>query len=99
MAIRLLHLIPRLRNVLLGNGRQASFNRVRDVPRWAPREAVMSVPYEGDSKVKGTHGLTGHNLKGGEACRKSHFTSRYGVSLIWVVGVSLKLLSMPSKKL
>lgn len=26
----------------------------------------MSVPYEGDSNVKGTHGLTGHNSKGGD---------------------------------
>ena len=32
MATRLLHLMPRLRRVLLGNGRQVSFNRVRDIP-------------------------------------------------------------------
>ena len=32
MATRLLHLMPRLRKVLLGNGRQASFNRVWDIP-------------------------------------------------------------------
>ena len=37
MATRLLHLMPRLRRVLLGDGHQASFNRVRDIPRiaWA----------------------------------------------------------------
>ena len=33
MATRLLHLMPRLRRVLLGDGHQASFNRVRDIPR------------------------------------------------------------------
>jgi len=33
MATRLLHLMPQRRKVLLGNGRQASFNRVRDIPR------------------------------------------------------------------
>ena len=43
MATRLLQLMPRLRRVLLGNGRQVSFNRVRDIPPYVPRSDYQRV--------------------------------------------------------